>query len=251
MKQELPALKAEKPFMNAAGSLGFAPDFRGPVDLEALGAFVTNPISQESRSPAGGQRCVPFPGGFLLHTGYPNPGFRKAVQQYAPFWRRSPVPVIVHILVKTAEQTGQMVRRLEGLEGVMGVEVGLPPGCTAGFAREIAAAAVGELPVAVRLPFENAAEIALALIGLDLAAISFSAPRGTLRANGLVTGRLYGPAVFPMALKLVQELCQTSLPVIGSGGVYTLEQAGEMLGAGAIAVQLEAVFWKTGVGLRG
>ena len=62
------------PIMNAAGCLGFAPDTHGPTDLSQLGAFITNPISLLARSPAHGPRFLSFPGGFMLHTGYPNPG---------------------------------------------------------------------------------------------------------------------------------------------------------------------------------
>ena len=76
-------LAFDPPLMNAAGSLGFAPDRRGPIALEQLGAFVTNPVSLRPRTPAQGARLLPFPGGFLLHSGHPNPGFNRVVRRCA------------------------------------------------------------------------------------------------------------------------------------------------------------------------
>ena len=74
MKYELPF---RSPFLNAAGSLGFAPDPHSPLDLSRLGAFITNPVSSQPRTPASGPRYLPFSGGFLLHTGHPNPGLTR------------------------------------------------------------------------------------------------------------------------------------------------------------------------------
>ncbi|HEY3344724.1 MAG TPA: hypothetical protein VGJ97_07340, partial [Anaerolineaceae bacterium] len=91
-------LPLRSPILNAAGTLGFAPNPRGSVDLACLGAFVTNPISLKPRHPAAARCLLPFPGGFLLHSGFPNPGFRKAVDQYAGRWAKSPLPVIVHLM---------------------------------------------------------------------------------------------------------------------------------------------------------
>ena len=93
-------LAFDPPLMNAAGSLGFAPDRRGPIALERLGAFVTNPVSLRPRPPAQGARLLTFPGGFLLHSGHPNPGLRRVVQRHAARWARSPLPVVVHLLAE-------------------------------------------------------------------------------------------------------------------------------------------------------
>src|SRR5512147_1080331 len=93
------------PLMNAAGSLGFAPDPYGPTELEQLGVFVTNPVSLAPRSPAHGERVLSYPGGFLLHTGYPNPGLKNVIRRYAAGWSRSSLPVWVHLLPGTLEET--------------------------------------------------------------------------------------------------------------------------------------------------
>lgn len=236
----------DPPLMNAAGSLGFAPDRRGPVALERLGAFVTNPVSLQPRSPAQGPRLLAFPGGFLLHSGHPNPGLRRAIQRYAGGWRRAPLPVIVHLLAETPGEVHSMIERLERVEGVAGIELGLPPGCDPGSALELVRAAQGELPLVIRLPAEQAGLLALALAGSGAAALSLAPPRGALPAPGgeLTGGRLYGPAVLPAALQAVREACRGGLPVIGAGGVYAPADLEAMFAAGAAAVQLDTVLWR-------
>jgi dihydroorotate dehydrogenase (NAD+) catalytic subunit len=246
-------LAFDPPWMNAAGSLGFAPDRHGPVELSRLGAFVTHPISLEKRTPAHGVRYLAFPGGFLLHTGYPNPGLRTAIRRYGDQWGRSPIPVIVHLLCQRVDELAQAVQRLEGVSGVTGIELGLPPEIDAGQAAALAQAAMGELPVIVRLPLERAVELGGAITknnaNIDgLAAFSLGPPRGVLPTpeGSLARGRLYGPAVFPLALAAVKTLTRFRVPVIGAGGVYREEQAEAMLRAGAVAVQLDAVLWRGG-----
>ena len=72
------------PLMNAAGMLGFIPNPRAPLDLGWLGAFVTNPVSLSPRQPAENRVMLPFAGGFLLHTGLPNPGLRVVIELPRP-----------------------------------------------------------------------------------------------------------------------------------------------------------------------
>jgi dihydroorotate dehydrogenase (NAD+) catalytic subunit len=235
--------------MNAAGCLGFAPDTHGPVDLSHLGAFVTNPISQSPRSPAHGQRYFEYPGGFLLHTGFPNPDLAAAIRQYARQWSRSPVPVIVHLISRRVDELEKMARRLEGVDGVVGLELGFASDVSS---KEVAAgiqAASGELPVIAQLPFERCIELAAVAIQAGADVVSLAAPRGSLRAmNGeLIQGRMYGPAILPMAIRVVQELKALGIPTIGAGGIYTQEDIQMMLSAGAAAVQIDSVLWR-GVG---
>jgi dihydroorotate dehydrogenase (NAD+) catalytic subunit len=141
-----------------------------------------------------------------------------------------------------------MVKRLEGLEGVAGIELGLPPEADADLLQAFARASRGELPVIMRLPLEHAARLVEGLAQTRLAAISLAPPRGILPlpGGGMLQGRLYGPALFPQALATVQSLARRGIPVIGSGGVYTPAQAEAMLQAGAIAIQLDAVLWSGG-----
>ena len=241
------------PLLNAAGSLGFAPDPHTSLDLSRLGAFVTNPVSSQPRRPARGPRYLPFPGGFLLHTGYPNPGLSAVIHRCGERWGRAGLPVIVHLLAQSANDISFMLRRLETVDGVAGIELGLPSGLDARAACALAQAAGGELPVIVRLPLERAAELASALAiqarQTGITAISLAPPRGALPGPDgvLVSGRLYGPAIFPLALAALRAVLPTGLPVIGGGGVYTLEQAEAMLAAGAVAVELDTILWRGGL----
>lgn len=235
------------PLMNAAGSLGFAPDVHGPVDLKHFGAFVTNPVSAGVRTPANGERWLAYPGGFLLHTGYPNPGLPAVIRHYAAHWARAPLPVLVHLLGQSADRVAYMVRWLENLEGVLGIELGVPPDAGVEMVTALAQAAQGELPVIVCLPLERAVELAQALAG-SADAFSLAPPRGVLpgRDGTLVGGRLYGPSIFPLALSAVRSLAHSGLRVIGAGGVYQSGQVEAMLAAGAVGVQLDAVLWRGG-----
>jgi dihydroorotate dehydrogenase (NAD+) catalytic subunit len=239
-------LSLAKPLMNAAGFLGFAPEPKGVVDLSAFGAFVTNPVSRRPRTPAHGQRFASCAGGFLLHTGLPNPGLSAVLRKAGRKWAHSPVPVIVHLLALETGEMAEMVYRLEGVEGVMGIEIGLPPEADENAAFDFTQAAAGELPVIVRLPPENCERLALAAVEAGASAISLGAPRGLLPGEGgrMFAGRLYGPAVFPLALRAVQQLAGLGLPVIGAGGVYSERDAAAMLEAGALAVQLDAWLWR-------
>jgi dihydroorotate dehydrogenase (NAD+) catalytic subunit len=241
-------LDISPPLMNAAGSLGFAPEPSGLVNFSQLGAFITNPISLQRRTPANSRTCQAYPGGLLLHSGYPNPGLRTAIRRYAQRWARSSTPIIVHLLVDRKESVTEMIIQLEELEGVMGIELGLPPDINPEKAVDLVQAAVGELPLIVRVPVERAGEIAGSLAESPLAAISLAPPRGALVGSQgeLVRGRLFGPAVFPVALAAVQGTVESGVPVIAAGGIYESWQVEAYLEAGASAVQLDAVLWSLG-----
>jgi dihydroorotate dehydrogenase (NAD+) catalytic subunit len=214
-----------------------------------LGAFVTNPISRLPRTPAKGTRFLSCPGGFLLHTGHPNPGLSQAIRQYASTWERSALPVIVHLLAQNPEELAEMIERLEIVPGVRGVEVGLPADATPGFTHQMARSAFGELPAILRISLDGCLEVARAAADAGIGTVSLGQPRGTLldEDDKLVSGRLYGPAIFPQALRAVQAVSSTGLAVIGAGGVYQSSQVEAMLKAGASAVQVGVSLWKRGV----
>lgn len=245
-------LSFDPPLMNAAGTLGFAPYPYGPVDLQRLGAFVTNPISLGSRAPAQSRGIVEYPGGFLLHSGYPNLGLKSTLRRYKDRWAASPLPVIVHLIGREPKSIKEMVRRLEGLDGVMGLELGLPSEASAQEARTMTLAALGELPLLVRLPLDRALELATvveAVVGGDqMVALSLGPPRGALPdgEGRLIAGRLYGPALFPHVLAVVGVLAQGKLPLIAGSGIYCRQDWQVILSAGAAAVQLDTILWRGG-----
>ncbi|HEX8990090.1 MAG TPA: hypothetical protein VF784_00295 [Anaerolineales bacterium] len=233
-----------KPTMNSAGSLGFAPEARTSPLWPDIGAFVTNPISMRPRKAAAVPALLEFQGGFLLHTGLPNPGFSSVLKRYSRRWQDSPVPVIVHLMADRPEETSRMVQALEGVQNVMAAELGFAPL----LAPDIIALAVemcrGELPLIVCLPPEQILDLGSRLLDLGAAALSLAPPRGALVMDGaLVMGRLFGPAMYPKALEIVHSAARLGFPVIGSGGIYSRAAADDMLTAGALAVQLDSSLW--------
>lgn len=246
-------LSLRKPIMNAAGALGFAPEPRAGLDWDEFGAFVTNPLSLRPRAPLAEPQVLSYPGGVLLHTGLPNPGFRAVLKKYASRWAGARLPVIVHLMADRPEQTAQMVRQLEGLENIAAVELGFAPGLAADIILIALEMALGELPLIVSLPMEQVLSLGPRVVQDGAIAVSLAAPRGALPMpadgvrethRGVVSGRLYGPGLFPQALDVVQNAVKLGLPTIGAGGVYSPEDAGVMLSAGALAVQLDSALWR-------
>ena len=232
-----------KPLMNAAGSLGFAPDPRAGIALESFGAFVTNPFSLRPRRPAAKPEVIEYPGGFLLHTGLPNPGFNAGFKRYASRWENSVLPVILHLMADRPEETQRMVRMLESHENVMAAELGFAPLLADDIILLTLEMCLGELPLIFSLPVEQVLSLGPRLVQEGAQAISLAAPRGALMTDHLTTGRLYGPSLFPRALETVHSAAKLGLPVIGAGGVWNQEQAEAMLSAGALAVQVDAALW--------
>jgi dihydroorotate dehydrogenase (NAD+) catalytic subunit len=256
-----------KPLMNAAGSLGFVPDPRAGIALDSFGAFVTNPLSLRPRQPAAKPEVIEYPGGFLLHSGLPNPGFSEGIKRYASRWDKSDWPIIVHLMADRPEETQRMVRRLETRENVMAVELGFAPLLADDILLLTLEMTLGELPLIFSLPVEQVLSLGPRLIQEGAQAISISPPRGALPLTPtphlhlrqvqvsaaspmgrgeLITGRLYGPSLFPRALETVYSAGKLGLPIIGAGGVWSNENADAMLSAGALAVQVDAVLWKPG-----
>ena len=240
-----------KPLMNAAGSLGFAPDTRVGISLDSLGAFVTNPFSLRPRKPAAQPEVVEYLGGFLLHSGLPNPGFNAGIKRYSSRWDKSDVPVIVHLMADRPEETQRMVQMLEMHENVMAAELGFAPLLADDILLLTLEMCLGELPLIFSLPVEQVLRLGPRLIQDGAQAISISAPRGALPGTrgqkkadkDILTGRLYGPSLFPRALETVYSAARLGLPMIGAGGVWNKENAEAMLSAGALAVQVDAVLW--------
>jgi len=240
-------LQLRKPLMNAAGSLGLAPDPRAPVAWDAFGAFVTSPVSMRPRPVAAQPAIVPYPGGFLLHTGLPNPGFRRVLRESGRAWSRAELPIIVHLMADRPEETRTMVRALEGQENILAAELGFAPLLADDLISLTVELSAGELPLILNLQSDQFLRLGSRLIDLGAAALSIAAPRGSTYVDGsYVSGRLLGPALHPAALELVREAARIGLPVIGSGGVFSSAAAQAMLEAGALAVQIDAALWLPG-----
>ena len=238
-------------YMNAAGTLGFAPDFRAPAPWNSFGAFVTNPLSLRPRKPTAKPALIEYPGGFLLHTGLPNPGLDTAIKKYARRWADSRLPIIVHLMADRPDETMRMVQSLEELENIAAVELGFAPLLADDIILLTVEMSLGELPLIVNLPTEQVLSLGPRVMHRGAAAISLATPRGMLKTENeqLTTGRLSGPGLFPQALLTVRDAAEANLPVIGAGGVGTKENADAMLSVGALAVQIDESLWKGDVTL--
>ena len=240
--------------MNAAGMLGFSPDPHAMFNSfpsgswDDLGAFVTNPFSLRPRLPSAYPELISYPGGLLLHTGLPNPGLSRAIKKYARAWAATRLPVIIHLMADRPEETTRMVRSLEGLENIAAIELGFAPLLSPDIILMAVDMSLGELPLIVNLPFDQVLSLGPQLIQIGAAALSFAAPRGALPGQfvdqAAVTGRLYGPSLFPQSLDLLRNAARLGLPIIAGVGVYSQDQAALMLASGALAVQLDTVLWK-------
>jgi len=239
-------LTFSSPIMNAAGTLGFAPDTRASVLWDAFGAFVTNPISLRPRLPAASPALIEYPGGFLLHTGLPNPGLPATIKKYARRWADSRLPIILHLMADRPEETRRMVQSLEGMENIAAVELGFAPQLADDIILLTIEMSLGELPLIVNLPFEQVLSLGSRTIQEGAIAVSLATPRGALVTDDgqLITGRLDGPGLFPQALLVVRDAARVGIPVIGAGGVQTKENADAMLSVGALAVQMDTSMWK-------
>ena len=253
-----------KPLMNAAGSLGFAPDSRTGISLDSFGAYVTNPFSLRSRLPTAQPAVIEYPGGFLLHTGLPNPGLSAGIKKYASKWNKSDLPIIVHLMADRPEETRNMVRMLEEIENVMAVELGFAPLLADDIILLTLEMCLGEVPLIFSLPVEQVLGLGPRLMQEGAQAISVAAPRGALTppppastslslrsarqgegqgVMAITTGRLYGPSLFPHTLNIVRDAAKLGIPIIGAGGVWTKENADAMLSVGALAVQVDVALW--------
>ena len=174
---------------------------------------MTNPFSLRPRLPTSQPAVIEYPGGFLLHTGLPNPGLKAGLKKYSAKWTRSDLPVIVHLMADRPEETQNMVRMLEEIENVMAVELGFAPLLADDILMLTLEMCLGEIPLIFSLPVEQVLSLGPRLVQDGAQAISIAAPRGALMTpDHLVTGRISGPSLFPQTLDTVNNAVQTRHP---------------------------------------
>ena len=245
------SLIVSTPVMPAAGTFGFGDNYQDLINYDKLGAIVTNPVTIDPWNPATGTRVVSLDAGILIHTGLPNPGLNRVVKQYRTSWANMPMPVILHLVGTTVNHIERAIKRLDEVDEIEGVELGLNDDIPEAEAFElVSAAAKMEKPLLVRLPFYDSYQLAMTVAeaGADALVIS-GAPRGTARdkhSGRLVSGRIYGPLVKPMTLRMVGRLRREippDIPIIGSGGIHRPQDARDFIDAGAVAVQVDTATW--------
>jgi dihydroorotate dehydrogenase (NAD+) catalytic subunit len=256
------SLRLANPVMTASGTFGgsgqeFAPFF----DLSVLGAIVGKTITPHPRKGNPPPRTHETAAGLLNSIGLMNPGFERWVEEVLPDLRRSGTKVVINIAGETEGQYYELAERLDGLEGVDGVEVNIScPNVEQGGACPAQDPEMTDrvlrgvlertrLPVIAKLTpnVEDITVIAKAAEGAGAHAVSLvNTYLGTAvdwkRRRFVFRNRvagLSGPAIRPMALWSVYRVAQAvSIPVIGIGGIATAEDAMEFLLVGATAIQV-------------
>jgi dihydroorotate dehydrogenase (NAD+) catalytic subunit len=261
MTVELAGIKMRNPVMTASGTFGYGAEFADYLDLESIGAMITKGLSLRPKAGNPTPRIVETPGGMLNAIGLQNVGVDAFIEQKLPYLSKVATPVIVNLYGNTLEEYGEVAARLDGLAGVAGIEVNIScPNVKQGgivFGTDpLAAQEVVRLvkrnttkPVIVKLSpnvtdvvlmaraCADAGADALSLINtLTGMAIDLDRRRPIL-AN--VTGGLSGPAIKPVALRMVWQVAKcVTVPIIGIGGIMNARDALEFILAGATAVQV-------------
>ena len=255
----LAGIRMKNPVMVASGTFGYGPEYADLVDLNKLGAIVVKGISLE---PWGGNktpRMVEVSGGLINAIGLQNPGVKGFIEKYMPFLRQHNVAVIVNIWGKTLEEYAEVAARFDDVGGVHALEINIScPNVKAGgssfgtnldsTARVVAAVrARTRLPIIPKLA-PNVSDIgsfakvcveqgadALSLINSFPAMAIDIETRKPILAN--ISGGLSGPAIHPIAVKLVYEAAKAvNVPLIALGGITSARDAIEFMIAGASAV---------------
>jgi len=255
-------LELANPVIAASGTFGYGIEFEEIVSLERIGAFVTKGVSLQPMAGHKPQRIVQTAAGMLNAIGLQNIGIEDFIAKKLPPLRRYPkCNVIVNVFGYTVAEFVEIVRRLDDAEGIAAYELnvscpnvhagGMAFGADPGSLEYLVSRTKGasKRPVIVKLS-PNVTSIAhiaktaaaagadaLSLVNTFLAMAIDPETRHPRLSN--VTGGLSGPAIKPIALRMVYETARAvHIPILGMGGIVTPEDAVEFLLAGATAVQV-------------
>lgn len=249
------------PILVASGTFGYGVEYGEVVDVDRLGGICCKGTTLKPRIGNPTPRVTETPGGMLNSIGLQNPGVDAVIEKYAATWATWRAPVLVNVAGESVHDYVEVARRLDGVPGVAGIELNIscPNVGKGGLQFAIDATAAGEVTAAVRrvtdLPLlvklsPNVADIrpiarAIADAGADaLTAINTLsgiavAPGRRRPLLGNIYGGLSGPAIKPVALRIVYEAAQVvTIPVVAIGGVTELADVLDFLAVGAVAVQV-------------
>jgi dihydroorotate dehydrogenase (NAD+) catalytic subunit len=261
LKVNIGAIELQNPVMTASGTFGYAREFEGFVDLNRLGAIIVKGLSLEPTKGNPPPRIVETPCGMLNAIGLENVGIDVFINKKLPFLQTLFPPIFANIYGTSIEAYAELAARVDELEAIAGVEVniscpnvkagGIAFGADPNSAFKVVRAVrkktskqlivklspnVTDITIIARSAEEAGAD-ALSLINtITGMAIDIEARRPKI-AN--ITGGLSGPAIKPVAVRMVWQVAQASqIPVIGIGGIMTAVDALEFFIAGATAVQI-------------
>ncbi len=261
LRVNLGSLKLKNPIMTASGTFGYGQEFVPYMNLHRLGGIVVKGISLFPRSGNPPPRIVETACGMLNAIGLENVGVERFITEKIPALQAISVPVVVNILGDSLQEYSEITKRLADVEGIAAIEVNIScpnvkkGGVAFGSAPEMAEAVTkavkknSSVPVFVKLSpnvtditvigraVEDGGADAVSLINTLVGMAIDHRTRRPVLAN--VFGGLSGPAIKPVALRMVNLVAQAvSIPVIGIGGIETKEDVIEFLLAGATAVQI-------------
>ena len=258
---ELAGIKMKNPVMVASGTFGWGREYADYLDLNKLGAIVTKSITLLPREGNPPPRLVETAAGLLNSIGLQNDGIDHFLKEDLVFLAKFDTPTIVNIAGETIEEYAELARRLSKETMVKGIEVNIScpnvkqGGMTFGVDPELTKQVISAVKKATSQPViakltPNVTDItviakAAAEAGADaislintLVGMSLDIETGGSRL-GTQTGGLSGPAIKPIAVRMVYEVCRAvKIPVIGIGGIMSGSDAVEFFLAGAKAVQV-------------
>jgi dihydroorotate dehydrogenase (NAD+) catalytic subunit len=258
---KLGPLRLKNPVMVASGTFGYGQEYAALVPPERLGAVVVKGISLRPRAGNPPPRIWETCGGMLNSIGLQNVGLQTFLEEKLPWLRPLQVPVIVNLLGNTVEEYGELAAGLAGHEGIDALEINIScPNVKAGgmafgsdpqmvFQVVSAVRSRTNLPVITKLtpnvtditvPARAAVDGGTDILSLINTVAGMAVDPQTRRPRlANVVGGLSGPAIKPIALRMVWQVIQTSkVPVIGLGGIVSVEDALEFLIVGAKAIQV-------------
>ena len=261
LKVNIGGIELKNPVMTASGTFGYAREFENLIDLNRLGAIIVKGLSLKPSMGNPPPRIVETPCGMLNAIGLENVGFTSFVEEKLQFLKELSTPVFINIYGKDIQEYAELASRIDDIEEIAGIEVNIScPNVKAGgvafgtdpdAAYKVVKAVRGNTgkPVMVKLTpnvtditliarsVEDAGADSISLINTITGMVIDIETRHPKLAN--ITGGLSGPAIKPVALRMVWQVVQkVNIPVIGVGGIMTAEDALEFLIAGAVAVQI-------------
>jgi len=274
METQIAGVRCQNPVWTASGTFGYGKEFAHLVDLNQLGAIVVKGISAEPMSGNPSPRIYETESGMLNAIGLQNVGAKRFLSEKLPFLQTLRARCIVNVFGYTTQEYVRCIEMLNAGEGIDayelniscpntqqgGIVYGSDPKLTEEVVRECKRAS--RLPLIVKLSpnvtditvlaraAEAAGADALSLVN-TFVGMAIDIETRTPRLSN-VTGGLSGPAIKPVALRMVYQVARAvNLPVVGIGGIVTAEDALEFLIAGARAIQIgTANFFDPGVSVR-